>query len=103
MNNLDKRWWEKTYGFSYHQDGKIYTSSKAFDINWDGSGDYGDSFQAPDVIHIYLDLRDNYEISWGKNNKRYDKGFDLKKETNYKLALGFYKGKIELDSFQIVE
>ena len=102
-DNLNRGWWDELYGFSYHQDGNIYTSPKAFGANWNGSRNYGDSFGALDIIHIHLDLRDNYEISWGKNNKKYDTGFDLKKKTNYKLALGFYKGKIELESFQIVE
>ena len=64
---------------------------------------YGETYTDNDVIDIRLDLKDDYMVSWGKNGKDYGKGFDVKKETEYKLAVGMYYGKVKLISLDIKE
>ena len=90
-------WFETDYGYSYYiWNGKIYH-------NGNGGCDYGQKIIDNEIIDIWLDLEDNYTVSWGKNGNKFKKGFDVIKETNYKLAIGFRRGKAELLSFEIIE
>ena len=82
------------HGYAYFSGGIKYHDTYAGRI-------YGESFGVDDVIHICLDLKDNYDISWCKNGKHFGKGFDVEKEEEYKLAIGIYYGQIQLIDFQI--
>ena len=53
-------------------------------------------------MDVFLDLKDKAELSFGKNQERFDKAFDLKTDTNYKLAVSLKNtSEIEMISFQI--
>ena len=84
------------YGYAYYSD-----DGKKYHDNYTGSN-YGKKYKPGDIIDIHLDLKDNYNVSWGKNSKDYGKGFDLEKK-EYKLAIGIYFGKIQLLSLEITE
>ena len=92
---MGEYWWWQHYGFSYYSNGMIYRQS--------GSQKYGDKIKVNDIIHIHLDLKDDYDISWRQNDTNYGKGFDVQKQTEYRLAIGFYEGKIELLSFDATD
>ena len=84
-------------GYAYYSyDGNIFHNSY--------SGDkYGNSFAANDIIDIRLNLKNDHIISWCKNGIDYGIGFEVKKNTEYKLAVGLYFGKVQLISLDIIE
>ena len=102
-------WWCKEYGFSYHsKNGWLYHRVITDGSLRGSSKQYGDRYGDNDVIDIWLDLKDKYELSFSKNNKDMGKASDVKKETDYKLAVGIRISnkdnptKIELLSCDIV-
>ena len=97
---LTECWWWKKYGYSYYNNGNKFTSSEVLS---GGAQGYGDKFNEDDIVHVYLDLKEKCEVSWGKNETKYCKGFDLKKGMDYKMALGFYSGGIRLISCDVSE
>ena len=72
----------KAYGYSYFAGtGEIYH------VTYD-SYKYGDRYGAGDIIHVWLDLRDNKnELFFGKNDKKYGRAANVKASTEYKLAI----------------
>ena len=63
---------------------------------------YGEIFGEGDVIHVWLDLKENNDLSFGRNGKNLGKAFDIKSNTNYRLAIGV--NGLEVDcNIEIVE
>ena len=91
--STDNGWWNESFGYSLFQDGDIYHHE-----HW---GPYAVAIGKNDIVDIFLDLKENYEISFAVNDKKYGKAYDVNKETNYRLAIGLYNGKISLISFEI--
>ena len=88
-------WCCSGFGYSYYTDGKIYHDSY--------NGDrYGEPFGVNDVIDVWVDLKKYYAISWSKNGQHFGKGFDVKRRTDYRLAIGIYYGQIQLIDFEVV-
>ena len=86
--------WGYEYGYSYYQDGQTWHNNKR--------KSYGDSFSKDDIIHIWLDLKDNYDLSFDKNGKKYGKAWDVNQDTTYKLAVRVVRGSVEIFFFEIV-
>ena len=99
VNHKNETWWNTEHGFSYFaRSGGIYTAS-AFK-----RAKYGDAYGKDDIIHIWLDLRENKnELSFGKNDEKFGKAANVKESTNYRLAIGMFLAtkKIEILSFEI--
>ena len=94
----DTYWYNRDYGYSYWAgDGKLYHANG-------GGEDYGDPYEAGDIIDLWLDLNKNVnELSFAKNNKKYGKAANVKESTEYKLGIAMYGDpkKIELLSFEM--
>ena len=90
-------WFCSGIGYAYYSG-----DGNAWHMHFYGK-EYGETYTDNDVIDIRLDLKDNYMVSWGKNEKDYGKGFDVKQDTGYKLAIGIYYGKVKLISLDIKE
>ena len=86
--------WGEEFGYSYYADGEVWHSNKGVK--------YGDKLENGDVIHIWLDLKDKYELSFGQNEKKYGKAWDVTQDKTYKLAIAAKDGRIEILSFQII-
>ena len=96
-NGYREDWWNESYGYSYFAwNGDIYNKGQS-------KRNYGDKYGVGDIIDIWLDLKDEYELSFAKNGEKYGKAADMKKLTNYKLAIGMYRGikAVEILSFEI--
>ena len=93
--NKRSGWWWCTFGFSLFHNGKLYSSG--------GVREYGASvYRKGDVVDIWLDLKDNFDLSFGKNGEEYGKAFDVKQDTDYKLAVSLMHGvELELVLFEI--
>ena len=80
-NMLDEFWWNEPWGYSY------YGYSGNFFHGTAKEKTYGERFGAGDIVDIWLDLKDNNDISFGMNGKRFIKVFDVKLNVNYRLAV----------------
>ena len=91
-------WWYYPYGYAYYSGKDLYNDyeNTTYIV-------YGEEYDVDDIIDVWLDLKDNYDLSFGKNEKKFGKAFDLKKDTTYKLAIGLYSGGVRLMSFEINE
>ena len=70
INPQNVGWYVKKWGYSY------YASSGNF---WNGEPKtYGDDHGQGDIIDVWLDLKDKYELSFAKNDKKYGKAADMK-------------------------
>ena len=94
--SLYKRWCCYADGYSYNKNGKIYHYSYA-------GTSYGQQYTENDIIDVLLDLKAAYDISWQRNGNIFGKGFDVKKEKDYKLAVGIHCGNVKLIAFEIIE
>ena len=77
-----------------NEDGKLWHESRR--------NDYGDSFGKGDIIHVWLNLKDNLnEIYFGKNDKRYKKAGNVECSAGYKLQVAIWgiPNAIELVSY----
>ena len=85
--------WGYEYGYSYYKDGQTWHNNKG--------KYYGDPIGKDDIIHIWLDLKDKYDLSFDKNGKKYGKAWDVNHDTTYKLAVRV-RGSVQIFSFEIV-
>lgn len=88
--------WVIPGGYSYYAgDGGIWNDNQG--------KDYGQAYDDGDMIDIWLDLQDAFQLSFGKNDTKYGKAADMKKDTEYKLAVSvFYQhGKVEISEFEV--
>ena len=93
-------WWNKTYAWSYYGgDGEIYNGATGFDPFDINRRAYGKPFKKHDIVDIWLDLKENNDLSFGKNGESFGKAADLKPNTTYKLVIGLYGGSVELLHF----
>ena len=92
--NKSTGWWWCKFGFSLFHNGKIYSSGVVREYQ-------ADTYHKGDIIDVWLDLKDNFDLSFGKNGKEYGKAFDVKHDTDYKLAVSLMRGVVlELVSFE---
>ena len=93
IDKLNKWWYTKSYYFCYDLKG---TASKGvcstpYAMMYDFDFDFGDT------LHIWLDLKNTNNVSWGKNEIRFGKClYKLKNKTDYKLAVRLYHGKLQM-------
>ena len=85
QKSVDKYWWNEGYGFSYFFLGQLYNG------NWDEDDDrsYGRILGDGDIIDVWLDLKDHYQLSFGKNEEDYGKAFDMKQKMDYRFSVCF--------------
>eukprot|EP01084_Bolivina_argentea_P311293 538830_1 len=87
-------WWHESFGYSYFsQTGEIWNNNLKY-----GSKSYGERYGRNDIIDVWLDLKDKYELLFGKNGKCFDKAFDMKRNTQYRFAVCFSVGEITLEN-----
>ena len=87
--SLDNYWWGENWGYSYYKDGELYHE--------DCDGEYGESFgNKGDIIDVYLDFKDKNELSFGKDDTKFDTAYDIDSSKDYKLGIGLYSGSIRL-------
>ena len=92
-------WWGDTAGYAYYS----VTGALYHNYQRTSSRPYADGFGTNDIIDVWLDLKDNYTLSFGKNGKSYGKAFDVNRDMTYKLAVGLYSGGLRLISFEIYQ
>ena len=85
-------WWIESYGYSISLYGwKYHNNSSAFYAGIILSGE----------IDVWLDMKDNYDLSYGHNGKEYGTAWNVDKHKTYKLAIGLYYGRVELVHFKV--
>ena len=94
--NVDKYWWNQGYGYSYFQVGLLFNGY--LDENDDPS--YGGYISDDDIIDVWLDLKDHYQLSFAKNDENYGKAFDMKQNMDYRFSVGFATNTIEMHLVQ---
>ena len=62
----DQFWWLFDHGFSYYITGDIFHGKV-------DSLCYGDELHKNDIIDMWLDLRENYDLRFARNGKKYGK------------------------------
>ena len=87
-------WWWNNNGYSYYDDGQLYHKGRV--------RSYGEPFDIGDTIHVHLDLKENNGLSFSKNDKKFEKAWDIPNNIDYKLAIGLYSGKIRITSFEVI-
>ena len=101
--NTSNSWWITEYGYSYWSgDGEIYH-------DWSQQGifrnhkHYGKSYGKDDIIDIWLDLKDENQLSFAKNDETFGKAADLKQSVDFRLAVAiwFANCKIQILSFEM--
>ena len=94
---LDHYWWTESYGYSFFSSGSVWNNHKSFTP--DG---YTDKMEFEDEIHVWLDLKTDgdYHIKFGRNEEVFGKAFDMKQNTNYRMAVSICEGKVKLLSFE---
>ena len=95
---ISKFWWNNPFGFSYYHTGSVFSGT---DEGMKSDIEFGEEFKKGDIIHIYLDLKDNYDIGWGRNAKQFQKAFNVNKDTDYRLAVSLNSGTVDLISLEI--
>ena len=91
-------WWNKSWGYAYY-----CSAGHLFNDDW---RKYGEELSNNgDIIEIWLDLKDDYTMSYAGNCKSYGIAFDMNKSTKYRLAIGMWKSakRIELLQFETKE
>ena len=92
MENQDAAYFQGyEYGYSYYKDSQTWNNNKG--------KYYGDPIGKDHIIHIWLDLKDKYDLSFDKNGKKYGQAWDAHHNTTYKLAV---RGSVQIFSFEIV-
>ena len=92
----DKGPWNENDGWSYYSNtGTLWNGGKY--------KEYGDPYDDNDIIDMWLDLRDKYQISFAKNNKHFGKAANVPQNTQYKFGISVdcEEAKIEIISFEI--
>ena len=97
-------WWLTEYGYSYYSgDGGIYHKFTG-NVTNTVYKDYAESYK-DDIIDIWLDLKDNYQLSFAKNDIKFGKATDVKDSVDYKLAVAIsalsIRNIIKILSFEI--
>ena len=63
---------------------------------------YGKYIKANDVIDVWLDLKDNHTLCYGKNQVNYGKAWDIPCDKKYRFALAVSNGvTISIKKFQV--
>lgn len=89
-------WWGTQYGWSYFTDQAVYHGTKHHI--------YGDSYITKgDIVDIWLDLKENEGLSFSKNNTKFAKAYDMDRDKSYRLAIGLFRGKVKIVSFEILD
>ena len=90
--NSSDSWWNYDYAWSYYSAaGHIFHRSC--------NTSYGEVYGAYDIIDIWVDLKVNNELSFGRNERSFGKAADLKPNATYKLVIGLYGGSVKLLHF----
>ena len=88
--------WLRKTGYSYYGNGAYWHKHA---LNYPKGDAYGDK---GDIIHVFLDLKEKYELSFGKNDHKFAKAFDVDESAKYKLFVSLIKeGKIQLLSLEV--
>ena len=93
---LNRSWWRQPNGYSYFSgNGKMYCKYS--------TTTFGAKYGTNDIIDIWLNLKDKYQLSFAKNGKDIGKTKDVDGSVDYKLAVGLYgqSKKIEIVWFEI--
>ena len=85
--------WIYPYTYSIYPNGQVWDN--------DACEKCANGLKAGDMIDIWLDLRNNYNLSFGQNGQKYGNSIDVAKGKQYKLAIGSRGGILTLLSFQI--
>ena len=96
-------WWTR-YGISYwSKNGMIFKYNEARGIC--GSHEYGKTFNNEKnvIIDIWLDLKNNNELSFAKNDEKFGTACTVQDSKNYRLAVAIYDAqtKIQLLSYDV--
>ena len=96
VNGDGDGWWVEKYGYSYFQTGSIVSG------NLDGySAEYGKEQEAGDIIEIWLDLKDNANLSFGINGESYGEAFVVNEAKKYRFALNVDNGEVTILAFNV--
>eukprot|EP01084_Bolivina_argentea_P282959 484486_1 len=74
-------WYDITYCY-YNTAGNFY------DYGSKKCVPYGDTYTSNDIIDVWLDMANKYELSFAKNGKRYGTACCVCKDKEYRLAIG---------------
>lgn len=82
-------WYLEEWGHSYYAaSGEVWNAGKG--------KYYGSEYGYDDIIEIWLDLKNKYELSFCKNTEKYGKAADMKKGTEYRMAIDLYGDQKEI-------
>ena len=84
------------FGYSYFETGCIF-----HDNQYDK--EYGDEFSDGDVVEVYLDLKNQMALSFGINENKFAKAYNVDGEKIHKLAVSRYQGNLEIVSFKVTQ
>ena len=65
------------------------------------SARYVEKQEAGDIIEIWLDLNDNFDLSFSKNGKNYRPAFVVPADKEYRFAVNVATGKVTILAFDI--
>ena len=97
--SIDDGWWIKDYGYSLFIDN--FREVTLWTKGNDGAR-YGPPCQSGDIIDVWLDLKDDNTLSYGKDDAHYGKAFDIPKDRGYRLALNARDGIMSIVDFDVV-
>ena len=95
--HMETGWWGRSYGYSWYQNGQVFNKKLS-----GGNKQYGQSYgRRGDIIHVWLDMKENGELSFGKNERRYGKAFDIDCDKRYRLCVACACGEFKLLEFMV--
>ena len=62
---------------------------------------YGSAVKDRDIIDVWLDLKNDNCLSFGKNNEKYGKAFDIPCDKKFRLAVNVRHGKMSIEEFEV--
>ena len=77
--------WESEHGWSWYS-GKwaLWHNDTHYAVKDD---DYDDPYTVGDTVDIWLDIKNDNSLAFGKNGKKYNKAFDIDPNETYRLAI----------------
>ena len=92
---INKHFWATKLGWSWYSgDGHIWHNNH--------EKIYQQGYDVTDTVDIWLDLKNNSQLSFGINGEKFVKAYDMNEHKSYRMAIGVYRTAQTKNKFELI-